>query len=51
MLENERHSQTDAGINDKIQGTLVTYLRCGGLSITKKERLIAESASEFLLNQ
>ena len=33
--ENERQSQTNAVINDKVQSTVVTYLRCGGFSITK----------------
>jgi len=27
MSENERQSQTNAVINDKLQGTVVTYLR------------------------
>ena len=31
MSENERQSQTNAVINDKLQGTVVTYLRCGGV--------------------
>jgi len=31
MSENERQSQTNAVINDKLQGTVVTYLRCGGI--------------------
>jgi len=34
MSENERQSQTNAVINDKLQGTVVTYLGCGGISIT-----------------
>jgi len=29
MSENERQSQTNAVINDELQGTVVTYLRCG----------------------
>jgi len=29
MSENERQSQTNVVINDKLQGTEVTYLRCG----------------------
>jgi len=33
--ENERQSQTNAVINDKVQSTVATYLRCGGFSITK----------------
>jgi len=32
MSENERQSQTNAVINNKLQGTVVTYLRCGGIS-------------------
>jgi len=31
MSENERQSQTNAVINDKLQGTVVTYLSCGGV--------------------
>jgi len=31
MSENERQSQTNAVIIDKLQGTVVTYLRCGGV--------------------
>ena len=31
MLENERQSQTNAVINNKLQGTVVIYLRCGGI--------------------
>jgi len=31
MSENERQSQTNAVINDKLQGTVVTHLRCGGI--------------------
>jgi len=34
--ENERQLQTNTVINNKLQGTLVTYLRCGGISVTKK---------------
>jgi len=33
MSENERQSPTNVVINDKLQGTAVTYLRCGRLSI------------------
>jgi len=31
MSKNERPSQTNAVINDKLQGTVVTYLRYGGI--------------------
>jgi len=31
MSENERQSQANAVINDKLQGTVVTYLSCGGV--------------------
>ena len=31
MSENERQSQTNAVLKDKLQDTLVTYLRCGGI--------------------
>jgi len=37
--ENERQSQTNAVINDKLQGTVVTYLRCGGISNEVKSGL------------
>jgi len=39
MTENERQSPTNAVINDKLQGTVVAYLRCGGLSITKLRKV------------
>jgi len=29
LSENERQSQTNTVINEKLQGTVVTYLRCG----------------------
>ena len=31
MSENEQQSQTNAVINDKLQGIVVTYLRCSGI--------------------
>ena len=31
MSENERQSLTRVVINDKFQGTVVIYLRCGGI--------------------
>ena len=31
MSENEQQSQTNAVINDKLQGIAVTYLRCSGI--------------------
>ena len=31
MSDNERQSQTNAVINDKLQRTVVTYLSCGGI--------------------
>ena len=31
MSENERQLQSNVVINDKLQGTVVTYLRCGGI--------------------
>ena len=31
MSENERKSQANAAINDKLQRTVVTYLGCGGI--------------------
>ena len=39
MTENERQSPTNAVINDTLQGTVVAYLRCGGLSITKLRKV------------
>jgi len=47
MSENERQSQTNVAMNDKLQGTVVTYLRCAGLSITKLRKVIAQSAREI----
>ena len=46
MSENERQLQTNAVINDKLQRTVVTYLRGGGSSITKLKTFIVESVSE-----
>jgi len=41
MSENERQSPANVVINDKLQGTVVTFLRRGGLSTTKlKKRLL-----------
>jgi len=31
MSENKWQLQTDAVIKDKLQGTVVTYLKCGGI--------------------
>ena len=31
LSENERQSQTNAVINNKLLGRAVTYLRCGGI--------------------
>ena len=33
-------------LNDILQGSVATYLRCGGLLITKLKRFIAECVSE-----
>jgi len=43
MLENKWQSQTNAVINDKLQGTVVTYLRCGGVchNLIKKGLLLS----------
>ena len=38
---------TKQAINDKLQGSVATYLRCGGLLIIKLKRFIAECVSEF----
>jgi len=35
MSENERQLPANVVINDKLQGTVVTFLRRGGLSTTK----------------
>ena len=35
MTENERQSPINVVINDEVQGTVVSYLRCGRLSISK----------------
>jgi len=42
MSENERQSPANVVINDKLQGTVVIFLRRGGLSTTKflKKRLL-----------
>jgi len=42
--EYERQSQTNAVINDKLQSTVVTYLRCGKCSPILKFRSLADSA-------
>ena len=50
MSENERQSQTNAVINDKLQGTVVTYLRCGGIGNNqiKKSLLLSLPVKKFL---
>jgi len=35
MWKNERQSQTNVVINDKLQGTVVTYLGCGGIILNQ----------------
>jgi len=41
MSENERQSQTNVVINDTLQGTVVTYLRCSGIINNQiKKRLL-----------
>jgi len=41
MSENERQSLTNVVINDKLQGTVVTYLRCSGIINNQiKKRLL-----------
>jgi len=37
--ENEQQSETTVEINVKWQGTVVTYLMCGGLSVTKLRKV------------
>jgi len=50
MSENERQSQTNAVINDKLHGTVVTYLRCGGIfnKLIKKGLLLSLPVTIFL---
>ena len=50
MSENERPSQTNAVINDKLQGTVVTYLRYGGIfnNQIKKGLLLSMPVKEVL---
>ena len=36
-------------INDKLQGSIAAYLRCGRLLITKLRKVFAECVSEFFL--
>jgi len=51
MSENERQSQTNAVINNKLQGTVVTYLRCGGISNNqiKDGLLLSAPVKKFLI--
>jgi len=50
MSENERQSQTNAVVNDKLQGTVVTDLRCGGIfnKQIKKGLLLSPSVKTIL---
>ena len=50
MSENERQSQTNAVINDKLHGTVVTYLKCGGIfnKLIKKGLLLSLPVTIFL---
>jgi len=50
MSENKRQSQTNAVINDKLQGTVVTDLRCGGIfnNQIKKGLLLSPSVKTIL---
>jgi len=50
MSENVRPSQTNAVINDKLQGTVVTYLRYGGIfnNQIKKDLLLSMPVKEVL---
>jgi len=52
--ENELQSQTNAVINDKLQGTVVAYLRYGGISIIKLRKvycLVQSTSGTFFLNR
>jgi len=53
MSENERQSQTNVVINHKLQGTYTSYIFKMWWIVNNqiKENFIAESASEFFLNQ
>ena len=50
ISENERQLQTNAVINDKLHGTVVTYLRCGGIfnKLIKKGLLLSLPVTIFL---
>jgi len=50
MSENERQTQTNAVINEKLQGTVVTQLRCGGIGNNqiKKGLLLSLPVKNFL---
>jgi len=50
MSENERQSRTNAVVNDKLQGTVVTDLRCGGIfnKQIKKGLLLSPSVKTIL---
>jgi len=52
MSENERQSQTNALINDKLQGTVVTYFRYGVIFNNQiKQGLLLSLPAKFFLNQ
>jgi len=50
MSENERQTQTNAVINEQLQGTVVTQLRCGGSGNNqiKKGLLLSLPVKNFL---
>jgi len=50
MSENDRPSQTNAVINDKLQGTVVTHLRCAEIvsNQIKKGLLLSLPAKNFV---
>ena len=48
VSENERQSETNAVINDKLQGTVVTYLKCGEIFNNEiKNRLLLSLPVNF----
>jgi len=49
MSENERQSQTNAVINDKLQSTVLTHLRCGVIfnNHIKKGMLLSLPVKKF----
>jgi len=51
LSENERQAQTNAVINDNLQGTGVTCLRCFGISMTKLRQVYCWVCQCIFLNR